>query len=42
MRKLRAAAWASFLAGPVLYLGWRSYACEERLHALPVDRIWKT
>ena len=42
LRKLRAAAGDAFLAGAVLYLGQRSYTFEDRLHVMPVDRIWRT
>ena len=38
--KLRAALGTRFLAGVVLYLGPRSYTFEDRLHAMPMDRIW--
>jgi predicted AAA+ superfamily ATPase len=40
MRKLRAACGEAFLAGVALYLGNRSYTHEDRLHVMPVDRIW--
>lgn len=40
LRKLRAALGTRFLAGVVLYLGPRSYTFEDRLHAMPMDRIW--
>lgn len=29
-----------FRAGVVLYLGERSYSADERLHVMPVDRLW--
>lgn len=29
-----------FLGGVVLYLGQRSYTFEDRLHVVPVDRLW--
>ena len=28
------------LPGIVLYLGQRSYTYEDRLHAMPIDRLW--
>lgn len=40
MRKLRDKVGSSFLAGVGLYLGQRSYTVEDRIHAMPVDRIW--
>jgi predicted AAA+ superfamily ATPase len=40
LRKLRDAAGDAFLAGVALYLGTRSYTFEDRLHVMPVDRIW--
>lgn len=40
LRKLREATKDRFLAGVVLYLGERSYTYEDRLHVMPVDRLW--
>lgn len=40
LRKLREATKDAFLAGVVLYLGERSYTYEDRLHVIPVDRLW--
>jgi predicted AAA+ superfamily ATPase len=40
LRKLREATSDAFLAGVALYLGTRSYTFEDRLHVIPVDRIW--
>ena len=40
LRKLRTAAGDAFLAGVALYLGDRSYNFEDRLHVLPLDRLW--
>lgn len=40
LRKLREATGAAFVAGVVLYLGERSYSYDDRLHAMPVDRLW--
>lgn len=40
LRKLRGAAGDAFLAGVVFYLGGRSYTYEDRLHVMPVDRLW--
>ncbi len=40
LRKLRDAAGSAFLAGVAVHLGSRSYTAEDRLHVVPVDRIW--
>ena len=40
LRKLRDATGDAFTAGVVLYLGQRSYTHEDRLHVIPVDRLW--
>lgn len=40
LRKLRDAVGANFLAGVAPYLGDRSYTYEDRLHVMPVDRLW--
>ncbi len=40
LRKLRAAAGDLFHAGVVLHLGQRSYTYDDRLHAMPIDRLW--
>jgi predicted AAA+ superfamily ATPase len=40
LRKLREATGAAFSAGVVLYLGSRAYTQEDRLHVLPLDRLW--
>lgn len=40
LRKLRDAVGASFLAGYVLHLGQQSFTVADRIHALPVDRLW--
>lgn len=40
LRKLRSAAGDTFQAGIVFYLGARSYTYEDRLHVMPVDRLW--
>lgn len=42
LRKLRDALGQRFLAGIALTLGPRSYTFEDRLHVLPVDRLWRT
>jgi uncharacterized protein len=40
LRKLRDALGTRFLGGAALHLGRRAYTHEDRLHALPVDRLW--
>ena len=40
MAKLRTATGSKFLAGIALYLGQRSYTYDDRLHVMPLDRIW--
>ena len=42
LRKLRDTLGDAFVAGVVLYTGERSYTHEDRLHTIPVDRIWST
>lgn len=40
LRKLRDALGERFLAGIALYTGAQAYRVEDRLHVLPIDRIW--
>lgn len=40
LRQLREALGDRFVSGAVLYLGRRSYTYEDRLHAIPLDRVW--
>lgn len=40
LRKLRDALGRRLIAGIVFTLGPRSYSQEDRLHVLPVDRLW--
>lgn len=40
LRKLRSAAGTNFVGGIVLNTGPRSYTAEERIHVLPIDRLW--
>lgn len=40
LRKLREAFGDRFLGGVVLHLGSRAYTQDDRLHAIPVDRLW--
>ena len=42
MRKLRGALGKRFLAGVALSTGPRSYTHEDRLHVMPIDRLWRT
>jgi len=41
LRKLRQALGDRFVAGVAFSTGRRSYTHEDRLHVLPVDRLWK-
>ncbi|HWY18202.1 MAG TPA: ATP-binding protein [Solirubrobacteraceae bacterium] len=40
LRKLRDALGDHFLTGVALYTGTRAYNFEDRLHVIPIDRIW--
>jgi predicted AAA+ superfamily ATPase len=40
LRKLRAALGDKFVGGIVLNTGERSYTPEDRIHVLPIDRLW--
>jgi predicted AAA+ superfamily ATPase len=40
LRKLRDALGRRFLAGVVLYTGEHAYSMEDRIHVVPVDRLW--
>lgn len=40
LRRLRERLGESFVAGAVLHTGARSYTMEDRLLALPIDRLW--
>jgi predicted AAA+ superfamily ATPase len=40
LRKLRDALGERLLAGVMLYTGAHAYRPEERLHVMPIDRIW--
>ncbi len=41
LRKLRNAVGDAFSAGVALYTGTRSYTVDDRLFALPIDRVWE-
>lgn len=41
LRKLRDAVGQNFVAGFALYLGERSYTYDDRLHVVPLDRLWR-
>lgn len=38
--KLRDLLGGAFIAGVALYPGTRSFTYEDRLHAMPIDRLW--
>ncbi len=40
LRKLRVALGDQFIGGAVLYTGERSYTHEDRIHVVPIDRLW--
>jgi len=40
LRKLRDALGKRFLAGIALHTGAHAYRAEDRLHVLPIDRVW--
>ena len=40
LRKLRDALGERFLTGVALHTGTRAYHVEDRLHVMPIDRIW--
>ena len=40
LRKLREALGSRFLAGVALSTGPRSYTAEDRIHVVPIDRLW--
>jgi predicted AAA+ superfamily ATPase len=42
LRKLREALGEKFIAGIAFSTGTRSYTAEDRLHVMPVDRLWRT
>ncbi len=42
LRKLRESTGDAFRAGYILHLGERSYTADDRLHVLPIDRLWTT
>lgn len=40
LRQLRDRLGEAFIAGVALYTGARSYTYDDRLHVLPIDRLW--
>ena len=42
LRSLRELLGERFVAGVVLHMGPRSFTMEDRIHALPIDRLWRT
>lgn len=41
LRQLRERLGGGFTAGVVLYTGSRSYTYDDRLHVMPIDRLWR-
>ena len=41
LRKLRGVLGDRMVAGVVFSAGSRSYTYEEKLHVLPIDRLWR-
>lgn len=41
LRSLRRRLGALFLGGVALYTGERSYTADDRLHIVPIDRLWR-
>lgn len=41
LRKLREAVGDNFVAGVAFSTGSRSYTVEDRLHVMPIDRLWR-
>ena len=42
LRKLRESVGDRFIAGIAFSTGTRSYSFEDRLHVMPIDRLWQT
>ncbi len=42
LRKLRDSVGDRFIAGVAFSTGVRSYSFEDRLHVMPIDRLWQT
>jgi uncharacterized protein len=42
LRVIRDALGEAFVAGVVLYTGARSYTADDRIHVLPIDRLWSS
>jgi uncharacterized protein len=42
LRKLREALGNRFLAGVAFSMGSRSFTLEDRVHVLPLDRLWRS
>ena len=40
LRKLRDRLGSAFIAGVAFHLGGRGYPVDDRLHSLPVERLW--
>jgi predicted AAA+ superfamily ATPase len=41
LRRLREHVGNAFVAGVALYTGARSYTYEDRVHVMPIDRLWQ-
>lgn len=41
LRQLRERLGSAFVAGVAFYTGTSSYTLEDRLHVMPVDRLWR-
>ncbi len=41
LRKLRDLLGGAFVGGVAFYTGARSYTYEDRLHVMPIDRLWQ-
>ena len=41
LRQLRERLGPAFVAGVAFYTGARSYTFEDRLHVMPIDRLWR-
>jgi hypothetical protein len=40
LRVIRDALGDTFIAGVALHTGARSYTADDRIHVLPIDRLW--
>jgi hypothetical protein len=42
LHKLRDSVGDRFIAGVAFSTGARSYTFDDRLHVMPIDRLWRT